>query len=69
MAGIGTTVVEAAALDRRAVGVELEPRWAELARANLDHVLDPATARWPRSAVGDARELGDVLGDLAAPST
>ena len=35
MCGIGTTLVEAAALGRRAVGVELEPRWAALARANL----------------------------------
>ena len=35
MCGIGTTLVEAAALGRWAVGVELELRWAELARANL----------------------------------
>src|ERR1700689_2474418 len=31
MAGIGTTVVEASALGRRALGVEVEPRWAEVA--------------------------------------
>jgi len=56
MAGIGTTVVEAALLDRRAIGVEVEPCWAALARANLDHVLDPAhrllaqirVDAWPR---------------------
>jgi DNA modification methylase len=65
MAGIGTTVVEAAALDRRAVGVEVEPRWAEVARANLDHVLDPGHAVLAEIRVGDARKLGDVLGDLA----
>lgn len=41
LAGIGTTVVEAALLDRRAIGVEVEPRRAALARANLDHLLDP----------------------------
>src|SRR6266487_2342102 len=35
MCGIGTTLVEAAHLGRRGVGVELEPRWAELARHNL----------------------------------
>ena len=40
LAGIGTTVVEAVLLDRRAVGVELEDRWVALAEANLDHVLD-----------------------------
>lgn len=65
MAGIGTTVVEAAALGRRAVGVEVEPRWAEVARANLDHVLDPANRPLAEIRVGDARRLGDVLGELA----
>ncbi len=65
MAGIGTTVVEAAALGRRAVGVEVEPRWAEVATANLDHILDPAHRPLAEIRVGDARKLGDVLGDLA----
>ena len=51
MCGIGTTLVEAAALGRRAVGVELEPRWAELARANLDHALPPTRPPWPRSGL------------------
>ncbi|MGD0285951.1 MAG: DNA methyltransferase [Acidimicrobiales bacterium] len=40
LAGIGTTLVEAALLDRRGVGVELEDRWVALAEANLDHVPD-----------------------------
>src|ERR1700690_2893090 len=31
LAGIGTTIVEAALLDRRAAGIELEDRWAALA--------------------------------------
>ena len=44
LAGIGTTVVEAALLGRRAVGVELEARWAALAEENLDHMLDPDRA-------------------------
>jgi modification methylase len=35
MCGIGTTLVEAIHAGRRAVGVELEPRWAKLARANI----------------------------------
>ncbi|MGH9092474.1 MAG: DNA methyltransferase, partial [Acidimicrobiales bacterium] len=65
MAGIGTTVVEAAALDRRAIGVEVEPHWANLARANLDHVLDFDHRPLAEMRVGDARRLGDVLGDLA----
>ena len=37
MCGIGTTLVEAVHLGRHAVGVELEPRWADLARANITH--------------------------------
>ncbi|MHB1740928.1 MAG: DNA methyltransferase, partial [Actinomycetes bacterium] len=32
MAGVGTTVVEAALAGRRCVGVELEARWVSLAR-------------------------------------
>src|SRR3954451_1774074 len=36
MCGIGTTLTEALHQDRRAVGVEYELRWAELARANID---------------------------------
>jgi modification methylase len=39
MAGIGTTLVEAAAIGRRAVGVELESRWVALARQNLGCTL------------------------------
>jgi modification methylase len=38
MCGIGTTLVEAAALDRRAVGIELDARWVDLARANVSVV-------------------------------
>ncbi|SER76953.1 DNA methylase [Lentzea xinjiangensis] len=36
MCGIGTTLVEAVRLGRRAVGVEYEPHWVEVANANLD---------------------------------
>jgi len=64
MAGIATTVVEAALLGRRAVGVEVEPRWAALATANLDHMLDPDRRRLAEIRVGDARHLDHVLGDL-----
>jgi modification methylase len=64
MCGIGTTLVESAALDRRAVGVELEPRWAELARANLVHALPAEQACLAAVRVGDARRLPDLLGDV-----
>ncbi|HYJ71149.1 MAG TPA: DNA methyltransferase, partial [Actinomycetota bacterium] len=65
MCGIGTTLVEAAALGRRAVGVELEPRWAGLARANLAHALPADQAALAEVRVGDARRLPALLGDLA----
>lgn len=37
MCGIATTLVEAIHQDRRAIGVELEPRWATLAASNVAH--------------------------------
>lgn len=36
MCGIGTSLVEAVHLGRDAVGVELEPKWASIARLNLE---------------------------------
>jgi len=65
MAGIGTTVVEAAALGRRAVGVELEQRWAILAQANLDHALSGPARSMAEVRRGDACHLVEVLGGLA----
>jgi DNA modification methylase len=66
MCGIGTTLVEAADLGRRAVGVELEPRWARLAAANLNHIH----GRTPRRSLakvieGDARALPRLLSTRA----
>jgi modification methylase len=65
MAGIGTSVVEAALLDRRAIGVELEPRWAALAEANLDFMLAGPTRRRAEIRIGDARALPRLLGKLS----
>ena len=65
MCGIGTTLLEATALGRRAIGVELEPRWAELARAKLDHALPADQARLVEVQVGDARRLPELLADLS----
>ena len=65
LCGIGTTLVEAATLGRQAVGVELEPRWAELARANLDHALPVEQAALAEVRLGDARRLPELLADLA----
>jgi DNA modification methylase len=65
LAGIGTTLAEAALLGRRAVGVELDERWVTLATDNLDHMLEGASRRLAEIRQGDARRLTDVLGDLA----
>lgn len=55
MCGIGTTLIEAVRAGRDAMGVEYEPRWAELARENFATV----TRRDPAGSVylGDARDL------------
>ena len=64
LCGIGTTVVEAAALGRQAVGLELEPRWARLARANLKVALDAEHRRLAEVRQGDATRLPGRLADL-----
>ena len=65
MCGIGTTPVEAAALERRAIGVEMEPRWADLARANLAHALEPEVRSHAEVRIGDATRLPGPLADVA----
>jgi modification methylase len=53
MCGIGTTLVEAIHLDRDAAGVELEPRWASLAAANVP-LLDEEVRRVEGWMLGQA---------------
>src|SRR6266498_724155 len=65
MCGIGTTLVEAATSGRRSVGVELEPRWADLARKNLALALPAGRAGLGEVRAGDARRLPELLADLA----
>jgi tRNA G10 N-methylase Trm11 len=60
----GTTLVEAARLGRRAIGVDLEDRWVDLATRNLDHILDAASRPRTEVRVGDARQLPHVLSDV-----
>lgn len=60
MCGIGTTLVEALHQERRAVGVEYETRWAELARANIE-LTGPVPRGQGRVYTGDARHLDWVL--------
>jgi hypothetical protein len=47
-----------------ASGVELEPRWATLARANLDHTLTSQERGLAQMRTGDARQLATLLADV-----
>jgi tRNA G10 N-methylase Trm11 len=61
MCGIGTTLVEASHLGRQAIGVELEPRWAKLAAANVRHAEDQGARGSAIALQGDAQRLGRDL--------
>jgi DNA modification methylase len=61
MCGIGTTLVEAIHTRRRAVGVELEPRWATLGRANIAHACREGARSHACVITGDARHLPRLL--------
>ncbi|HWY90772.1 MAG TPA: DNA methyltransferase [Solirubrobacteraceae bacterium] len=61
MCGIGTTLVEAIHLHRRALGLELEPRWAKLARANIHHARHHGAREPARVIEGDAQNLTRLL--------
>jgi hypothetical protein len=61
MCGIGTTLVEALHAGRRAAGIEYEPHWVDVARANLALAHDTAVAHEGRVYRGDARQLAALL--------
>ncbi|MFC3454347.1 DNA methyltransferase [Amycolatopsis speibonae] len=61
MAGSGTTLVEALDAGRRAVGVEYEPHWVTVARANLDLARKRGHDRDAEVVRGDARQLPFLL--------
>nr|WP_268891605.1 DNA methyltransferase [Lentzea tibetensis] len=61
MCGIGTTLVEAVRLGRRAAGVEYEPHWVEIAQANLDLARAQGITHDARVFHGDARQLVTLL--------
>jgi hypothetical protein len=60
MCGIGTTLVEALHQNRRAVGVEYETRWAEIARTNIRHT-GPLRRGLGSIYTGDALHLDWLL--------
>lgn len=61
MCGTGTTLVEAVHAGRHAVGVEYEPRWAGVARANVTLAGLQGALGSGRVLVGDARTLTTVV--------
>jgi modification methylase len=63
MCGIGTTLVEAIHTGRRAIGVELAPRWAKLARANIEHAHAQGASHPAHVIEGDARFTPRLLAD------
>lgn len=68
LCGIGTTLVEAIHLGRDAAGVELEPRWVELAERNLAHAMGDGAPGIGAVVHGDARRLLRLLaGQLDQP--
>ncbi|MEU3767924.1 DNA methyltransferase [Amycolatopsis keratiniphila] len=61
MAGSGTTLVEAIDAGRRAVGVEYEPHWVTVARANLELARERGHDHDAEVVHGDARQLPFLL--------
>jgi modification methylase len=66
MCGIGTTLVEAVHAGRHGLGIEYEPRWANLATANLDHAHTHGAPGHAHVLTGDARDLPALHGRLPA---
>ena len=63
MCGIGTTLVEAVRAGRRAIGIEYEPHWVDIARANLALARTDGHTAHSRVFHGDARHLSALLPD------
>jgi hypothetical protein len=57
MCGIGTTLVEAAHLGRDAIGIEYEPRWSNIADANIAHAHTQGAPGNAAVIRGDATRL------------
>ena len=61
MCGAGTTLIEAMHLGRAAVGVDIEPRWASLARDNIAHTRRHGVPGYAHVITADARNLPEAL--------
>ncbi len=65
MCGVGTSLVEAVHQGRDAIGVEYEPAWAALARANLALAASQGATGQGEVAQGDARHLPPAVDPAA----
>lgn len=61
LCGVGTTLVEAVHLGREAVGVEYEPQWADLARANVAHAQGQGATGHGEVHCGDGRDVAALV--------
>jgi SAM-dependent methyltransferase len=61
MCGAGTTLVEALRLGRHAVGIDVEPYWACVARDNIAHSRRHGIGGYGHVITADARALPDIL--------
>ncbi|WP_244295414.1 TRM11 family SAM-dependent methyltransferase [Micromonospora orduensis] len=61
MCGIGTTLVEAIHAGRDAIGVEYEPRWSNIADANITHAQRQGATSRASVVRGDATRLRSLL--------
>ncbi|MET9226139.1 DNA methyltransferase [Lentzea sp. NPDC003310] len=61
MCGIGTTLVEAVHLGRRAAGIEYEPHWVTVANNNLALATEHGVEHDAHVIHGDARQLTTLL--------
>jgi len=55
--GVGSTAKAAALLGRRAIGIELAPRWHELAVERLETEIGPGESKNHRLILGDTRDV------------
>ncbi|PZG12494.1 RNA methyltransferase [Micromonospora craterilacus] len=61
MCGIGTTLVEAVHAGRDAIGIEYEPRWSNIADANIRHAHQRGATGRASVVRGDATRLRSLL--------